>query len=56
MCSIKNLLHERQNNRQEKAISQEREMAYSIAGFGQQYSFTKSAFVSCNAYAAVNKP
>lgn len=39
----------------EKAISQERETAYWTTGFGQENCVIKSAFVSCNAYAAVNK-
>lgn len=41
MCTTKNL-HERKNNK-EKLISQEREMVYLNAGFGQQCSFTTSA-------------
>lgn len=41
MYSIKNLLHERLNNRQEKVISQERKMAYWIAGLDNRTALPK---------------
>lgn len=53
MYTPKNLLRERNNNK-EKLISQEREMVYLNAGFGQQCSFTTSAHTTiCCCYQAI---